>query len=50
MDGPLRYRHVNDSYQANWSNEQNYKELTPPNMNNYHTNVGYTGFGRERTY
>ena len=30
--------------------QHNYKETTPPHGNNHHTNVGYTGLGRERKY
>ena len=48
MNGPLRYRNVTDSHQDNSRNQHNYKETTPPHGNNYHTNVGYTGLGRER--
>ena len=40
INGPLRYRNVTDSHQANWRNKHNYKETTPPHGNNYHTNVG----------
>ena len=50
MNGPLGYRNVTDSHQDNWKNQHNYKDTTTPHVNDYHTNVGYTGLARERKY